>query len=87
MAWIWTLHRAHNKSKSPIEEDNIWATPNPWVVPILYTVVEETKRSQRESSVTIQVGPANLTLAIRVTVELFCVLVREQVTLGFYYSN
>ena len=22
---IWTLHRAHNKSKSPIEEDNIWA--------------------------------------------------------------
>ena len=26
MTWIWTLHRAHNKSKSPIEEDNIWAT-------------------------------------------------------------
>ena len=25
MTWIWTLHRAHNKSKSPIEEDNIWA--------------------------------------------------------------
>ena len=26
MTWIWTLHRAHNKSKSPFEEDNIWAT-------------------------------------------------------------
>ena len=26
MTWIWTFHRAHNKSKSPIEEDNIWAT-------------------------------------------------------------
>ena len=26
MTWIWTLHRAHNKLKSPIEEDNIWAT-------------------------------------------------------------
>ena len=25
MTWIWTLHRAHNKSKRPIEEDNIWA--------------------------------------------------------------
>ena len=25
MTWIWTLHRAHNKSKSSIEEDNIWA--------------------------------------------------------------
>ena len=25
MTWIWT-HRAHNKSKSPIEEDYIWAT-------------------------------------------------------------
>ena len=25
MTWIWTLHRAHNKLKSPIEEDNIWA--------------------------------------------------------------
>ena len=29
MTWIWTLHRAHNKSKSPNEEDNIWATMNP----------------------------------------------------------
>ena len=27
MTWIWTLHSAHNKSKSPIEEDNIWARP------------------------------------------------------------
>ena len=26
MTWIWTLHRAHNKSKSPIEEENIWAS-------------------------------------------------------------
>ena len=26
MTWIWTLHRAHNKSKSPFEEDNTWAT-------------------------------------------------------------
>ena len=26
MTWIWTLHRAHNKSKSSIKEDNIWAT-------------------------------------------------------------
>ena len=25
MTWIWTLHRAHNKLKSPMEEDNIWA--------------------------------------------------------------
>ena len=25
MTWIWTLHRAHNKLKSPIEEDNICA--------------------------------------------------------------
>ena len=25
MTWIWTLHSAHNKLKSPIEEDNIWA--------------------------------------------------------------
>ena len=25
MTWIWTLHGAHNKSKSPIEDDNIWA--------------------------------------------------------------
>ena len=25
MTWIWTPHRAHNKLKSPIEEDNIWA--------------------------------------------------------------
>ena len=24
MTWIWTLHRAHNKLKSPIEEVNIW---------------------------------------------------------------
>ena len=29
MTWIWTLHRAHNKLKSPIEEDNIWATSRP----------------------------------------------------------
>ena len=28
MTWIWTLHKAHTKSKSPIEEDNIWAMPN-----------------------------------------------------------
>ena len=26
MTWIWTFHRAHNKLKSPIKEDNIWAT-------------------------------------------------------------
>ena len=26
MTWIWTLHRAHNQWKSPIEEDNVWAT-------------------------------------------------------------
>ena len=26
ITWIWTLHRAHNKSKCPIEEDNIWAS-------------------------------------------------------------
>ena len=26
MTWIWTLHRAHNKLKSPIEVDNIWAS-------------------------------------------------------------
>ena len=26
MTLNWTLHRAHNKLKSPIEEDNIWAT-------------------------------------------------------------
>ena len=26
MTWIWTLHRAHNRSKNPMEEDNIWAT-------------------------------------------------------------
>ena len=26
MTWIWTLHRAHNKLKSPIKEDNVWAT-------------------------------------------------------------
>ena len=26
MTWIWTLHRDHNKLKSPIEEDNIWAS-------------------------------------------------------------
>ena len=25
MTWIWTLHRAHNKLKNPIKEDNIWA--------------------------------------------------------------
>ena len=25
MTWIWTLHSAHNKLKSPIKEDNIWA--------------------------------------------------------------
>ena len=25
MTWIWTLHRARNKLKSPIKEDNIWA--------------------------------------------------------------
>ena len=25
MTWIWTLHMAHNKLKSPIKEDNIWA--------------------------------------------------------------
>ena len=25
MTWIWTLHRAHNQWKSPIEEDNVWA--------------------------------------------------------------
>ena len=24
MTWIWTLHKAHNKSKSPFEEGNIW---------------------------------------------------------------
>ena len=29
ITWIWTLHRAHNKSKSPIEEDNIWASCEP----------------------------------------------------------
>ena len=31
MTWIWILHRAqpHNKSKSPIEEDNIWASHRP----------------------------------------------------------
>ena len=26
--WIWTLRRAHNKAKSPIKEDNIWAIKN-----------------------------------------------------------
>ena len=26
MTWIWTLHNSHNKLKSSIEEDNIWAT-------------------------------------------------------------
>ena len=26
MTWIWTLHRAHNQWKSPMEEDNVWAT-------------------------------------------------------------
>ena len=26
MTWIWALHRAQNKLKSPIEEDNIWVT-------------------------------------------------------------
>ena len=26
MTWIWTLHRAHNKLKSPIKEDNIWVS-------------------------------------------------------------
>ena len=26
MTWIWTLHRAHNKLKSPIEEDTIWVS-------------------------------------------------------------
>ena len=26
MTPFWTLHRAHNKWKSPIAEDNIWAT-------------------------------------------------------------
>ena len=26
MTWIWTLHRAHNQWKSPIEEDNVWAS-------------------------------------------------------------
>ena len=26
MTRIWTLYRAHNKWKSPIEEDNVWAT-------------------------------------------------------------
>ena len=25
LTWIWTLHSAHKKLKSPIEEDNIWA--------------------------------------------------------------
>ena len=28
MTWIWTLHKAHNKLKSPIKEDNIWASTN-----------------------------------------------------------
>ena len=28
MTWISTLHRAHNQWKSPIEEDNVWATLN-----------------------------------------------------------
>ena len=29
MTWIWTLHRANNKSKSPIDEDNIWVSLPP----------------------------------------------------------
>ena len=29
MTWIWTLHRAHNQWKSPIEEDNVWAMSAP----------------------------------------------------------
>ena len=29
MTWIWTLYRAHNQWKSPIEEDNVWATLEP----------------------------------------------------------
>ena len=29
MSFIWNLHRAHNKLKSPIEEDNIWASATP----------------------------------------------------------
>ena len=29
MTWIWTLHRANNKLKSPIKEDNIWARLTP----------------------------------------------------------
>ena len=34
MTWIWTLHRAHKKLKSPIEEDNIWARlePTGWIL-------------------------------------------------------
>ena len=29
MTWIWPLHSSHNKWKSRIEEDNIWAIGRP----------------------------------------------------------
>ena len=29
ITWIWTPHRAHNKLKSPVKEDNIWAKARP----------------------------------------------------------
>ena len=38
MTWIWTLRRAHNKSKSPIEEDSIWANLGE-LMPFSYVVL------------------------------------------------
>ena len=62
MTWIWTLHRAHNKLKSPIEEDNIWASKEIESLPSYgtqYAMVKEMKHLSRQQAVT---NSSNLTL-------------------------
>ena len=52
MTWIWTLHRAHNKSKSPVEEDNILARTNfayKAYMDVLLNFSEDAERSQMQT--------------------------------------
>ena len=53
MTWIWTLHRVHKKSKSPIEEDNIWAT---FTATLTMTVSREPKPGHAPKRLGVRFG-------------------------------
>ena len=55
MTWIWTLHRAHNQWKSPIEEDNVWARARPTTMGARAQACQQTV----DSSIARNQAPAN----------------------------